>query len=203
MRAILLATLMLSSGSAWAQGKISGEPLTRGNHCVAYRTTKTLALVSSDEVVGRNCSVTTKAMKDSAGMLSVEVGIPISGFNSKEPDRDKEVSKWLMADKQPVMVFRTQNLSRAQWESMLQKGSGLIRGTLKIGGKNYPLNSTAKVRRNGNQIEVYGAIYTKFTAFGIKPPEVGPGGVIAKAPDYLELHYNLLSSKVQNLSGIL
>ena len=147
--------------------------------------------------MGINCGISVKAVKEGE-KLAAEVLIPISAFDSKERDRDKEVAKLLKAAQQPVMVFRSQALSAEDWKSMLQRGNGSIRGKLTIGNKPFPVSSQFTLLKRGAKIEAYGRILTKFTAFGIQPPEVGPGGIIAKAPDYLELHFNLSSDKVQN-----
>ncbi|MGV3524571.1 MAG: YceI family protein [Candidatus Sericytochromatia bacterium] len=198
--ALMLGTLSLALLTpALAASLPARQVVASGSHCVAWRTTKTLALVSQQEVVGNNCQITVKAQKNAAGKFFATVSVPIAGFNSKEPDRDKEVLKILKANVQPNVLFTTAPLTLAEWKTMLAKGGGLVRGTLAVGGRSFPMTANAKVRQSGGQIEVSGNIVTRFTNLGIQPPEVGPGGAIAKVPDYLELHYNLLSSKVQNI----
>jgi len=176
----------------------SRQVLQQGSHCVAWRTTKTLALVSQHEVVGVSCQVSVTAKSAAGEKYSATVSIPINSFNSQEADRDKEVLKILKASVQPNLLFTTQAFSKAQWEALLAKGQGTVKGRLAVGGRSFPLAAIVKIRKNGGSIEVYGTIRTRFTAFGIQPPEVGPGGAIAKVPDYLELHFNLTSDKVQN-----
>jgi polyisoprenoid-binding protein YceI len=165
---------------------------------VAWRTTKTLAMVSQQEVVGTSCQVSVTARAAGAGKFSALVSIPISSFNSNEADRDKEVLKILKASVQPNLTFTTEALSKAQWESLLAKGQGTVRGKLAVAGRSFSLTSLVKIRKSAGKIEVYGSIRTRFTALGLQAPEVGPGGAIAKVPDYLELHFNLSSDKVQN-----
>lgn len=174
------------------------QVLQSGSHCVAWRTTKTLALVSQHEVVGTSCQVSVSAQAAGAGKFAAIVSIPISSFNSQEADRDKEVLKILKASVQPSLTFTTEALSKAQWESILAKGQGTVRGKLAVAGRSFSLTALVKIRKAAGKIEVYGSIRTRFTALGLQPPEVGPGGAIAKVPDYLELHFNLGSDKVQN-----
>ncbi|MBF2054179.1 MAG: YceI family protein [Candidatus Sericytochromatia bacterium] len=192
-----VALLMLSGTSAWAS-MAPKQVIGSGQHCVAWRTQKTMAMVKRQEAIGTSCSVTVKASKTGDGKYQASVTIPISSFNSKEKDRDKEVLKILQADKQANIEFTTLPLTAAQWQTMLKNGQGAVRGSLKIAGKSYPINTVAKLRKSGSNIEVYGFVQTKFTALGIPAPQVGPGGSIAKVDDYLELHFNLVSSKVQN-----
>lgn len=168
-----------------------------GKHCVAWKTKKTLGLVKRVEPVGMSCSATIKAVKAGAN-LSAEVTVPIASFDSGEKKRDSEVLKILQANVAPNLVYQVDPLPAATWQAMLKNGSGPVRGTLSIAGKTYPLSTTAKVRKSGGNIEVYGTIITKFSSLGIKPPMVGPGGSIAKVDDYLELHFNFLSGKVIN-----
>ncbi|PKL77825.1 MAG: hypothetical protein CVV27_04500 [Candidatus Melainabacteria bacterium HGW-Melainabacteria-1] len=176
--------------------------LPAGSHCVAYKSRKTQAMVAQSDIVGSNCGVTVKAVKAANGELAAEIIIPIYGFNSKEKDRDKEVAKLLSSGSHPNLTVRTETMTAAEWKALLQKGGGAVKAQLVIGGKSFTITANPKITRSGNKVEVSGVITSKFTAFGIKPPEVGPGGVIAKAPDYLELHYNFVSGKVQNLAVV-
>lgn len=199
-----LSVLLCASGLALlpASQTQAGTPLiASGKHCVAWKTKKTLALVKREEPVGMNCSASVKALKVGAN-YSAEVTVPISAFHSGEKDRDKEVLKILKANISPNLVFKVSPLPASAWQGMLQRGSGAVHGQLYIAGKPYPLGTTIHVQKNGGHIEVSGAIFTKFSELGIKPPEVGPGGSIAKADDYLELHFNFRSDKLLN-SGII
>ncbi len=189
--------LSLTSGEA----ESSTPVLQSGSHCVAYKTRKTVAAMSESTIVGTNCSVTVKAVK-AGNNFKAEIAIPISSFNSNERDRDTEVAKMLKAGSQSSLIVTTEALPMAKWQEMLKRGSGLVRGQIKIGGRSYAIATTAKAAKVNGQIEVSGVIMTKFTAFGIPAPEVGPGGIIAKAPDYLELHYNFMSGKVQNKGAV-
>lgn len=186
----------------WAASLPPKQVLQPGSHCVAWRTSKTLALVSQHEAVGISCQVTVTAKAAGESKYMATVSIPIHSFNSQEPDRDKEVLKILKASIQPNLLFTTQALSKAQWEALVNEKGGSIQGQLSIGGRSFPLSVPVKIRKKGNSVEVYGFVQTRFTALGIKPPEVGPGGVIAKVPDYLELHFNLMSDKVQNYNMV-
>jgi hypothetical protein len=197
--ALLAFCLLLPLGlPAQANSLPPRQVLQSGSHCVAWRTTKTLAMVSQQEVVGTSCQVSVTARAAGAGKFSALVSIPISSFNSNEADRDKEVLKILKASVQPNLTFTTEALSKAQWESLLAKGQGTVRGKLAVAGRSFSLTSLVKIRKSAGKIEVYGSIRTRFTALGLQAPEVGPGGAIAKVPDYLELHFNLSSDKVQN-----
>lgn len=198
----LLAGLCLLGSSLWLPAFANlpeKQIFNAGSHCVAWRTQKTMAMVSKQEVIGRSCNVSVSASKTADGKLMATIQVPIASFNSQEKDRDKEVLKILQASKQPVLQFSTLPLTAAQWQTMLSNGQGAVRGELLIGGKKYPLNSVAKVRKNGNKIEVYGYVRTSFSSLGMAPPVVGPGGSIAKVADYLELHYHLSSDKVKNM----
>ena len=197
--AILALCLLLPlSLPALANNLPPRQVLQAGSHCVAWRTTKTLALVSQHEVVGTSCQVSVSAQAAGAGKFSAIVSIPISSFNSQEADRDKEVLKILKASVQPNITFTTEALSKAQWENLVAKGQGKVRGKLAVAGRSFSISSQVKLRKSNGRIEVYGSIRTRFSALGLQPPEVGPGGAIAKVPDYLELHYNLSSDRVQN-----
>lgn len=198
----LAAGSLLGLGLILAPARSASPVLGTSANCVAYKTSKTLAMVTNQDIVGTNCNISVKAVKSSNGHLSAEIRVPISGFNSQEHDRDVEVAKILKASAQPNLLIRTMALSPAQWQSMLKQGSGTVKAQITIGGRSFPISTHARISHVGSQLVASGIIVTKFSAFGIAPPEVGPGGVIAKAPDYLELHYNLLSGSVQNLGVV-
>ena len=196
-----VALMGASLGFSPLLGEAASPVLKSGSHCVAWKTNKTLALVKRATAVGTSCNVTVKAVKSGAN-LGAEISVPIASFSSGEKDRDKEVLKILEASKQPSLVFKVNPLSPAAWQAMLKNGSGPVKGNLFFGNRAHPLTAIAKVKKNGSNIEVYGDIVTKFSTLGIKPPVVGPGGSIAKVDDYLELHFNFVSSKVQNTSVV-
>lgn len=193
---LALASLVLAGSFVTESDIQAAGVLGAGTHCVAWKTKKTLGLVKRVEPVGKSCQATVKAVKQ-GGKLGAEMSVPIRSFSSGDKDRDKEVPKILKANVQPNIEFKTALLSEAEWKKMLSAGSGTVKGTLKVGGKSVAMNVNAKLRKGGNK-EVYGQITTKFTTLGIKPPEVGPGGSIAKVDDYLELHFNFVASKLQN-----
>lgn len=194
------AALLTGASLGFAPLEAATPVLKPGSHCVAWKTNKTLAFVKRATAVGTSCQVSVKATK-SGSNFAAEISIPIASFSSGETKRDKEVMNILGASKQANLLFKVSPLSAAAWQAMLKNGSGPVKGTLYFGKAAHPLTSVAKVRRNAKKIEVYGDIVTTFSAIGIKPPTVGPGGSIAKVDDYLELHFNFVSDKVQN-SGI-
>lgn len=202
-RLVLLASLLLPlAGAALANNLPTRQVLSPGKQCVAWRTSKTLALISQHEVVGVSCQVAVVAQKTAEGKFQATVSVPVASFNSQERERDQEVQKILKASIQPQLLFTTQALALKQWEAMLAQGQGTVRGNLAVAGRSFPLTAPVKIRKTGARVEVYGTIRTRFTALGVQPPEVGPGGAIAKVPDYLELHFNLVSDQVQNYRDV-
>lgn len=198
---LILGGLAFVSLSVLENDIQAANVLSSGSHCVAWKTKKTLGLVKRVEPVGKSCSVTVKAVKHGGNKLGAEMSVPIRSFNSGDSDRDKEVLNILKAKIQPNIEFKTALLSESEWKKMLSSGGGSIKGTLKVAGKSFATTLNAKVR-NGGTKEVSGQITTKFTSLGIKPPEVGPGGSIAKVDDYLELHFNFVASQLQNKSVV-
>lgn len=189
--AVVVAGFNLSSPEVEAASSV----LSSGSNCVAYKTKKTLALVKRVTVVGKSCKVKVKALKKGA-KYGAEVSVPIKSFDSKEKDRDKEVLNILKAKVQPDLLFKTDLLTKGQWEKMLKNGRGAVKGKLMIAKKSYPLTAIVKVKKGGTELS--GNLVTKFSKVGVKPPSVGPGGSIAKADDYLELHFNFTSKKLLN-----
>lgn len=196
---LILAGVLLATGVSLEKPSLSASTLAvpANSHCVAWKTNKTLALVKRATAVGKSCQVTVKAIKK-GDKLGAEVSVPIASFDSQEKKRDQEVLKILDAAKQPNVIFKTAMLTEADWKRMVGKGSGPVKGTLYIGKRPYPMRALVKVNKAGGDLVVSGKIVTKFTALGIAPPVVGPGGSIAKVDDYVELHFSFNSKQLQN-----
>ena len=163
------------------------------DHCVAWKARKVMALVKTVEPVGKNCNITTEIRKDESGDFFFYGEFPIKSFDSKEPDRDEEVRNILLADKNPNITFKSDSFKKEDWKKLLEKTDFTLSGTLKVAGRarafDIPLSFSAK--------KIKGVLKTKYTAFRLTPPSVG-GGLIAKAKDYLELHFQFQVEKIRN-----
>lgn len=194
---LVSALILLSHSGVPTVAEAQSGILTSGTHCVAYKTRKTVALVSSEDVVGRNCNPIV-SLRQEGSQLAVDVLVPVRWFNSGKGDRDQEVAKILKAQTYPTLFFRSQALPKAQWQKMAKAGQGTVSGTLSVAGRNIPVQATARARKVGGQNwEVSGLVRTAFSRLGIEPPKVA-GGVVAYAQDELELHFQLQSAKIQH-----
>ncbi len=158
--------------------------------CVAYRTIKGMFLVANVEVVGKNCSITSKLQ---AGQR-ISVDIPIANFDSESSARDEHVFEILQGDSHPRLQFISEPLGGGL-EGV--KDGDTVSGVLTIGGKPKPASWTIQVRANDGQRVFSGVLSTTYTAYGIEPPKAGPGGLIADTPDKLELIFQIRESDIQ------
>lgn len=173
------------------------------DHCVAWKAIKTLALVKTVKPVGKNCSIKTEIKKDEfEGNFYFTSEFPVKSFDSQEEDRDKEVQNILLADKHPIITFKTNSMPKADWKKILDGTTKTLSGTLRVAGRARLFDVPIEVSKVGEQYRVKGLIKTKYSNFRIKPPSVG-GGLIAKAKDYLELHFHLLSGKIAGAEAVL
>lgn len=193
---LVSALILLSQSGVLTVAEAQSGILTSGTHCVAYKTRKTVALVSSEDVIGRNCSPVA-SLRQEGSNLAVDVLVPVRWFNSGKGDRDQEVAKILKAQTYPTLGFRSQALPKAQWQKMAKAGQGTVSGNLTVAGRTVSVQASARAHKVGGQNwEVSGVVRTTFSRMGLEPPKVA-GGVVAYAQDELELHFQLQSAKIQ------
>ena len=199
---IALIIVSLSIQPAVAVTAVGVSLFNQGEHCVAYRTKKNfLIFVKTVEVVGRNCEISTQILPLVGGKYQVEVTIPADGFKSGEAERDRDVAKLLNANGQSTLTFRTEALSKEDWEKLFAKGEFEIPGELQIGDKSHALKVGVKVARTTDGVEVDGVVNSHFHDMGLEPPKLA-FGLMAKVKEDLELHFHLLGSKTLGINSL-
>ncbi len=197
----LLCGCLLSVGAQAFASKVPLSGLFEGdNHCVAYRVKKTMFLLKSDYVVGKNCEISVQVLPEVGGLYRVEVTIPIDGFSSGDAARDKDVSNILQAQVKAELTYRTQAFSTEMWQALLVKPTFEIPGELTIGEKSHPLTLVSSFQPGATTL-VQGAAQVQFVDFALKPPTVGLG-LVAKADAELELHFHLLGGRILGADSI-
>ena len=171
------------------------------DHCVAWKAKKVVALVKNVEPIGKNCKITVALKSVEAGGFQFVGRFPVAGFDSQEPDRDKEVNKILKADTHPDLIFESLVMSKEQWSEILQNGTGEIPGNLSAAGVSAALTFAVSAEKNGENYVFTGSVVSNYTTFKITPPKVA-GGLIAKAKDYLEFHFRFQSSQLAGFAEL-
>ena len=193
-RQFLLCALL---GFCGLSAEVQGKPLSlfdHGQHCVAYRAKKTMFLVRSVQVVGRNCEVSTKIIPIPGGKSYFEATVPVSEFESGESQRDRDVRKVLKASTHPNMVFRSEERTMEEWKA-IQPGAPIqLKGELEIGGKKTPIQAQAQLVRTEGGLEIDGVVKTRFEDLGLKPPQLVMG-LMAQVKQDLELHFHFLGNR--------
>jgi polyisoprenoid-binding protein YceI len=180
----------------------AGTPvLAEGTHCVAYRAQKTMLLLRTQEVVGRNCDISAQVLPEVGGLYHIEVNIPLRSFQSGETDRDKEVMKILLSDQRPELTFRSRALTAEGWRELFAKSEFELEGYLSIGNKTFPLKLAARYSERSESAEVEGLAQVRFSDFDLRPPKI-VGGLLVKTKPELELHFHLLSQRILGADSI-
>lgn len=160
-------------------------------HCVAYKTKKTIMLISRAIVFGKNCSMKISLLDKKEGQF-VQIDIPVSEFHSGEKARDEAVPELLGINKEGSIFFTTQ---------LPKKLNSLgdhftINGNLQIGDKAH--NLSIPVTNKNDQFT--GSVTTSFTQLGLEVPSVG-GGIVAKVEDRLELLFQFKKDQLVQSSN--
>ena len=172
------------------------------SHCVAYKTRKTLFLVRSVDVVGKNCQVSSQVLPELGGRYLIEVRIQAGAFESGESERDRDVVKILKADKFQELIFRTSAWPSLQWEQLFRQSNFVLGGELTIAGAAHPVQASVRLMRSGQAVVASGVITTQFKELGIEPPKLGMG-ILAQVKDKLELHFQLRGDKTLGIDSLL
>lgn len=188
------ASLLVAALLAAVASSARAVPFPDGKTCAAWKTKKTMFLFRKLEPVGMDCAARA-SIETLGGVKRVRVLVPIAKFDSGEPSRDKEVLKILKADAQPELEFLSRGYTAAEWDALAHTRAAAVEGTLKIGGKEFPVTAPFSFVGEGPDAAAVGSFVTSFSAFEIKPPAVG-GGLVAQVQDYLELHYRIPLAQV-------
>lgn len=188
----------LSWGSLFSEETFSTE-----DHCVAYKTKKRLFLISSVDVVGKNCDISSEVIPEPGDLFHVEVSVPILSFESGEVERDRDVAKILKVEDQKNLDFHSESLTLKEWKQKIESRKFDLKGTLKIAGKDFPVTAKIEVTENNdNKLVVQGLISSKFKDFNLKPPRLW-GGIGARVSKDLNLLFQLQPTKTLGSSFLL
>jgi len=172
----------------------SAQDVSADNNCVWYKTDKSVMWLGSADVVGMNCHIEIKPIKKGE-LLSFEILIPIEGFNSGSNGRDERVDEILKSEKQPNLVFSTEYMNRNYWQQLISKPEFKLNGILNISG----LSTKVTFHVTTDIKTCKGKFITNYSWFKIEPPVAGPGGMVARTRDYLELHFSVKKESIENL----
>ena len=166
------------------------------DHCVAWKTIKTLALIKTVKPVGKNCKIQTELKKQNDGNLTFSGIFPVKSFDSGERDRDEEVAEILNFKEHPNILFTTEPMSVIDWKKILKEKKGVLTGTMTVAGRKRLLKLPISVTSKNGKYKFNGLLITTYSNFRIEPPSVG-GGLIAQAKDYLEFHFQFQSDRLK------
>lgn len=185
---VLPLTLLTSGRSIPAVQYLSGS-LPVDKTCVGYKTTMTLFLTTDLDVVGKNCSVTTRA----TAMDNLKIIIPVDKFDSGDTDRDEQVARILGGAGKRPLVFETSRPGLAQ----LSGSRFVSKGALTVNNQRLKLDITFV--KEGRDIYSFQAA-SSMGQLGITIPKVG-WGLIATPSDELVLFGRVLASQFMPTMG--
>jgi len=173
-------------------------------HCVAYRTTKEMFFFFKAQIIGKNCDVVAALESSSDGdQTRIIASVPVSGFDSNNSARDKDIALLLKGEDHPRIFFRTEWLPTEQLRNAVFTGSLMLPGTIQIAGRAYPAAFPMKIMAGGEGLVIQAQLATTFNAYDLKVPSVGPGGIIADKADRLDILVHLQEVRIEGLGKFL
>jgi len=198
---VLLMVILLTFGSQAAFAE--EDVFALDEHCLAYKTEKSMFFFAGIEVIGKSCDVQAEIhWQDSEEQAQVEVSVPVSSFDSGNSLRDGDIPEILRGELTPDIRFTSTWLSRTDMQKMFKNGNAEVSGMLEVAGNTFPVKFTLTFRDQGRYFLIAGKLITSFSGLKVEVPTVGPGGMIAEPSDYLELLVHLRSDKISGTEKI-
>ena len=198
---VLLTGMLVTFGSqvSFAEGKV----FTTDEHCLAYKTEKTMFFFADIEVIGKSCDVKSEIRwKDNTEQAQVEISVPVKSLDSANSSRDEQMPEILKAELSPDIRFISTWLSRMDMQKMLKEQNAEVPGKLEVAGNTFPVKFTLNFTDQGRIFLIEGKLITSFSNLNIEVPSVGPSGLLADTRDYLELLVHLQSDKINGADKI-
>lgn len=159
-----------------------------GKNCVAWKTKKRMFLVRTVEPVGVSCEVKVE-WSEQNGKNRIHLVVPVTSFNSNEPDRDKEVVVILGGNAYPNIEVTSEVLT-SELKTRFSSGDKFqLKAELEVSGRK--VEKSFDVVRTPSGTFAIAMVQTSFRDFAIEPPMIA-GGAVAKVSDYLELHGQIM-----------
>ena len=198
---VLLTGISLTFGSQAAFAE--EDVFALDEHCLAYKTEKSMFFFAGFEVIGKSCDVQAEIhWQDSEEQAQVEVSVPVSSFDSGNSLRDGDIPEILRAELTPEIRFISNWLSRTDMQKMLENQSADFSGMLEVAGNTFPVKFALSFKDQGAFYLIEGKLITSFSELKVEVPTVGPGGLLAEPRDYLELLVHLRSDKISGTEKI-
>ena len=171
-------------------------------HCLAYKTEKTMFFFVELKVIGKSCDVTAKMRWNASGeKAQVEVSVPVNTLDSGIAMRDADIHEILKTELTPNIRFVSEWLEKSAWGKMLEGQLPEVSGNLEVAGGIFPVKFSLSFAKQAEFSLVEGQLKTTFTTLKIVVPAVA-GGFIAEPQDELELLLHLHLDKISGAENI-
>ena len=135
---VLLTVILLTIGS---QTSFAEEIVfLPDEHCLAYKTEKSMFFFEGIEVIGKSCEVKAEIRwQNSTEQAQIEVSVPVTSLDSANSFRDEHMPEILKAELTPNIRFISTWLSRTDMKKMLEKQNAEVSGILEVAGNTFPI----------------------------------------------------------------
>ena len=156
-----------------ADGELAGTWNAAAGSEAGYRVREKLAnLPAQSDAVGRTQDVTGTVVIDDSSVSAASFEVQLATLQSDEERRDNRVRSALQTDQFPTATFElTEPIDLA--DPGAETASVEAVGDLTIHGVTKSVTIPIEAARNGDQLELVGAVTFPMVDFGITPPSIG------------------------------
>ena len=140
---------------------------------------------------------------DDIDQTQIEVSVPLQSFKSGSKKRDKHVAEILGAPDYTGISFNTGWIEADMLCESISQGNMVLPGSLEVKGTRFPVNFDLQFSSVDAKLIVEGSLKTTLSELEVEVPKVGPGGMIAKPHEDLELFVHLYLAKVDGGNALL
>ena len=132
-------------------------------HCLAYKTVKTMFFFVDVDVIGKSCNVTAEMLWEESGeKAQVEVSVPVKTLDSGNALRDGDIPEILKADLTPNIRFVSEWLEKSAWDKMMEGQLPEVSGNLEVAGGIFPVKFALSFSKQAGFLLVEGQLKTTF-----------------------------------------
>lgn len=156
-----------------ATGDLAGTWSVAAGSEAGYRVREKLAnLPAQSDAVGRTEDVTGTVVIDDAAVSAATFEVQLATLQSDEDRRDNRVRQALQTDQFPTATFElTEPIDLADPSAESERVEAV--GDLTIHGVTKSVSIPIEAARNGDLLELVGAITFPMADYGITPPSIG------------------------------
>ena len=158
---VIVILLTFCSQASFAKENI----FTPDEHCLAYKTEKTMFFFAGVEVNGKSCEVKAEIRwQDFTELAQMVVTVTVKSLDSANSFRDEHMPELLKSELSPNIGFISTWMSRTDIQKIMEEQNVEIFGILEVAENTFPVNFTLNFTDQVKFFLIKGKLITSFSS---------------------------------------